>query len=362
MKTSTLKNLIIFITGFVVLAAVAIQQYLATASSENIKHQPDQTIVINTTNPGADYIGYAGKVPLEIYLQDGKIQKIVALPNNETTSFFDNASTILSAWDGMTPEEALSSKVDAVSGATYSSRAIINNVQAGLQVYQKETQRHSFNIQPISSGQSPWTLQNICALVVLLAAMILPLWIKNKWYRIAQLILNVAVLGLWSCTFINYTLLVSAFSYGLDPLVSFLPLLMIIAAFIYPLVGKKQYYCTNICPLGSAQELCGKIPAPKLRIGPTLAKGLTWTREIIWAILMVLLAFGVWAEWMDYEPFAAFAIEAASIGILIFAAVILVISIFVPRAYCRFVCPTGTFLKSVPQIRKKPSGNNSARA
>ena len=351
MKANTIQKLLIFLTGIAVLAAMAIQQSLATASSDDIRTLANDTMVINTTNPGAKAIGYSGKVPLEIYLVGGRIVKITALPNAETTYFFNNASQLLTAWDGLTPEQALGTKVDAVSGATYSSRAIIGNVHAGLALYQKEINEKRIEIKHLESSESPWEIKNICALIVLLAAMIVPLFWKNRWYRIVQLVLNIVVLGLWCTTFINYLLLLSAVTYGLNPITSLLPLLMLIAALIYPLFGKQQYYCTNICPLGSAQELAGKIPAPKLHIGPKTAKWLTTLRNVLWATLMVLMAFGIWAEWMDLEPFSAFALQAANTGIIIFACTILIISIFVPRAYCRFACPTGTFLKSVPQIK-----------
>ena len=72
--------------------------------------------------------GYAGPVNLDICLTEGKISEIKPLPNTETPSFFNRASALLSAWDGKTPAEALDMKVDAISGATYSSQAIISNV------------------------------------------------------------------------------------------------------------------------------------------------------------------------------------------------------------------------------------------
>ena len=41
-------------------------------------------------------------------------------------------SGLLSSWNGLTPKEGRELKVDAVSGATFSSDAIIRNVRAGL--------------------------------------------------------------------------------------------------------------------------------------------------------------------------------------------------------------------------------------
>lgn len=96
-----------------------------------------QTTVINTTKLASDIKGYNGTVPVEIHLKDGKVQKVVALKNNETPSFFQKAAKLLTAWNGKTVKEASTMKVDAVTGATYSSNAIIYNVRRGLNSVQK---------------------------------------------------------------------------------------------------------------------------------------------------------------------------------------------------------------------------------
>lgn len=96
-----------------------------------------QTTVINTTKLASDVKGYNGNVPVEIHLKDGKVQKVVALKNNETPSFFQKAAKLLTAWNGKTVKEASTMKVDAVTGATYSSNAIIYNVRRGLNSVQK---------------------------------------------------------------------------------------------------------------------------------------------------------------------------------------------------------------------------------
>lgn len=96
-----------------------------------------QTTVINTSKLAADVKGYNGAVPLEIHLKDGKVQKVVALKNSETPSFFQKAAKLLTAWNGKTVKEASTMKVDAVTGATYSSNAIIYNVRRGLNSVQK---------------------------------------------------------------------------------------------------------------------------------------------------------------------------------------------------------------------------------
>ncbi|MGN1236005.1 MAG: 4Fe-4S binding protein [Bacteroidaceae bacterium] len=355
-NTNTLKQILIFTTSLIVLLSLAMRHHNVETLNENITQKGDNTFVVNTTEIGKDISGFAGNVPVEIEIADNIVSKVSALPNAETPDFFNRASQLLHSWDGLTLDQAIEKQVDAVSGATYSSRAIIANVHKGLELAASSLDSDKSNIVSLSQPPHLTTTDNSAmkwlSLTVLIMAMILPLIWKNKIYRIFQLVLNVAILGFWSCTFVNYTMLVSLATNGLDLSMSLLPPLMIIAAFVYPLFNKKNYYCTNICPLGSAQELTAKLPVKKIAIKTTIAKRLTLFREILWLTLMILLAFGIWSEWIGYEPFTAFAIEIVPFGMIVFAVTILITSIFVPRAYCRFVCPTGTLLKSVPTIYK----------
>lgn len=297
------------------------------------------TVIVNTTQLGRDITGYGGRVPLEIRAVDSTIVSITALPNHETPEFFSEAASLFSAWNGKTISQARALKVDAVSGATFSSRAIIGNVELGLDAMAKATQK------------KPWyakldlSAKNILALIVVLMAALLPLWLKDRRYRTIQLILNVVVLGLLSGTFLDWTLMLSLMANGIDVWTQVVPIVMLITAFIYPLFGRKSYYCTNVCPFGSAQFLMGKVTRKKWKMSPQLTKWLTRFRQALWCVLMVLMLAGLWFEWTDYEFFTAFIFQSASAVVIVLAVVMLVLAIFVPQPYCRFVCPTGTLFK-----------------
>ena len=48
---------------------------------------------------------------------------------------------------------------------------------------------------------------------------------------------------------------------------------------------------------------------------------------------------------MNYEVFSAFMFKQASLAVMILAVVFLILSIFINRPYCRYICPTGALLK-----------------
>lgn len=103
-------------------------------ADQNMTKANGQTVV-NTTHISRKVRGLNGPTPVKIYIHKDKIAKIETLSNHETPDFFNRAKAVLKHYEGKSVKKALSTKVDAVSGATYSSKALIQNVEQGLQYY-----------------------------------------------------------------------------------------------------------------------------------------------------------------------------------------------------------------------------------
>ena len=344
--------------------------------NDTLEVTPDGVFVVNTKPLAKDVQGYGGPVPLKIHIKDGRVAAVEAEPNAESPDFFNRAKTLLNHWQNKSVDEAMSEEVDAVSGATFSSKAIIANMQRGL-AYAKQHGQWGEDgsvgalgtSAPPIMGSSAGALETsappivggsagalgasappIVALIVVLLGAVVPLFYNNRRLHLVQLAVNVVVLGLWTGTFVSYTLFLRVFSGGVSlSAIGALaaPLLMLIVALIYPLAGRSGHYCANICPFGSAQELAGKLSRRKLRITPRVLKLLSVLRNLLWGVLMALLLTGTCTAWIDYELFTAFLYSSASVWVIVLAALFLVLSVWVPRPYCRFVCPTGALIKSV---------------
>ena len=111
----------------------------ACGSRSGGKAQTD-TLVVNTTELCKDVIGYDGPTPLKITVVNGVVASVEALPNTETPRFFDLVveGGLLKAVVGKKVSEAATMPLDAVTGATWSSKAVIENLRAGL----KEAAKH----------------------------------------------------------------------------------------------------------------------------------------------------------------------------------------------------------------------------
>ena len=329
--------------------------------NDTLEVKPDGAFVVNTKALAKDVQGFGGPVPLKIHIKDGKVTTVEAEPNAESPDFFNRAKELLNHWQGKSVDEALAEEVDAVSGATFSSKAIIANMQRGLAYAKQHGQwgedgsvgtlgTSAPTIVGGSAGALETSAPPIVALIAVLLGAVVPLFYNNRRLHLVQLAVNVVVLGLWTGTFVSYTLFLRVFSGGVSlSAIGALaaPLLMLIVALIYPLAGRSGHYCANICPFGSAQELAGKLSRRKLRITPRVLKLLSVLRNLLWGVLMALLLTGTCTAWIDYELFTAFLYSSASVWVIVLAALFLVLSVWVPRPYCRFVCPTGALIKSV---------------
>ncbi len=99
----------------------------------------DGMTVVNTTTLATDVEGYAGTTPVKIYIKKNKIERIEALPNTETPKYWVRIKkSILDKWNGLSVSDAAKQQVDVVTGATYSSEAVIENVRRGLNYYNKK--------------------------------------------------------------------------------------------------------------------------------------------------------------------------------------------------------------------------------
>ena len=89
--------------------------------------------VIYTGDIAKKVIGYNGPTPVNITIKNGKIREIEALPNQEDPKYLRRATRkVFNQYEDLTIEEALKLKPDVATGATYTSEALIKNIQMGL--------------------------------------------------------------------------------------------------------------------------------------------------------------------------------------------------------------------------------------
>jgi uncharacterized protein with FMN-binding domain len=126
------KTFRIVASSIIMLCAIVL---MSAKSSDDIISKSNGMSVVNTQLLAKDVRGYRGNTPVKIYIKKNKVVKIEAMPNQETPKFFARAKNVLTKYNGKATSKAETMKVDGVTGATFSSKALIKNVQAGLAYY-----------------------------------------------------------------------------------------------------------------------------------------------------------------------------------------------------------------------------------
>ena len=118
-----------------VLLAVA----FVTASAQDVmRKEKDGTYVVNTTTLAADVEGYNGPTPVEVYIRKNKIVKVVPLKSQEGPKYVAKVKKdMLPKYEQMNVKKGTVQDVDAVTGATFTSQAVQENIRRAVDYYKK---------------------------------------------------------------------------------------------------------------------------------------------------------------------------------------------------------------------------------
>ena len=124
----------IIIAAIMLLVAGTVSLDARTKKKATAKKAATATQVIYTGDIANKVIGYNGTTPLNITVKNGVIENIEVLPNQESPSYLKRAKDkVLPQYIGKTVAEAKKLKADIATGATYTSEALIKNIQMGLE-------------------------------------------------------------------------------------------------------------------------------------------------------------------------------------------------------------------------------------
>lgn len=338
--------------------------------------------VMNTSPYSDEIYGYNSVTPLNIYLDScDKIVEVEMCENRESRGFVNKVinSGFLDSWDGLTVEEAAKHHVDAVSGSTFSSTAMAQSLQTRMSLLSQQKAR-------LYSWDWNLFIRQVCVLIVTVLATICFFMPKPKKFKNSEswglgdlvtlrrisLLLSIAILGFWTNSLLSLSLFCNWLTNGVSLAIQLPILIIAILSIILPLVTKKAFYCQYLCPFGAAQEFAGLIKAKdeslkakdkdkslkskdkSLKfslIKANVYKVFSVLRKVILLSLLIIFALGVGLDLSVVEPFPIFNYQSIGFGVAIFATVILILSIFIKKPWCNYLCPTGTLLESFRTLR-----------
>ena len=125
-------------------------------------------------------------------------------------------------------------------------------------------------------------------------------------------------------------------SYHLPLTVLLFFLLPILFAFLF-----GRVFCAGVCPFGALQEL---VNVKNYRISEAISAAL---KVIPWLYLIFAVLYAVTRSQFiicQFDPFIGIFRLGGDMGLILFGALLLVMSIFTGRPFCRFLCPYGALL------------------
>ncbi|MCF6286109.1 MAG: 4Fe-4S binding protein [Candidatus Hydrogenedentes bacterium] len=127
---------------------------------------------------------------------------------------------------------------------------------------------------------------------------------------------------------------------------------VIVSFFVMPLLFSLFFgrvFCASVCPLGAMQELVAIAP---IRISPALERVLGLGKYLYLGLATLGVATGSGFFICRWDPFVRIYRLSDNYTMLIAAALILLLGVFVARPYCRFLCPYGVLLGWMSRFSK----------
>jgi len=111
---------------------------LVAAADNVMRKEKDGTYIVNTTTLAKEIDGYNGPTPVEVYIKKNRIVKVVLLRSQETPKY--NArikKELLPRYEGQNVKKGTLQNVDGLTGATFTSDAVKENIRRAVEYYQK---------------------------------------------------------------------------------------------------------------------------------------------------------------------------------------------------------------------------------
>ncbi len=304
-----------------------------------------------STSPAADnLIGYQGPTRTLVgFDSQGKFVGAViadSYDNEPYVGYLREEPGFLAWFEGRTIGDLAAMdpavpQVEGVSGATMTSQAVARGIVLAA--------RDASLPEPtctLASVRRTWS--NVGTVLVTLLGILIGLTSlrgKRMIRRPFQFLL-IVYLGFINGDMVSQALLVGWVQNGIPWQTMMGPALLVLAAVSLPVFSGKNVYCHHVCPHGAIQQLL--MPRKKrrcVRLGPRWHRMFSLLPGMLLFWVVVVAISGSSFSLVDLEPFDAYLFEVAGWATILVALVGLLVSMFVPMAYCRYGCPTGALLE-----------------
>lgn len=303
-------------------------------------------------------MGYGGPLQMAVAVnREGKIFDLAVINSKETPSYLEKVlkTDFLDKIIGKAYNEeySIAKEIDAVSSATYSSRAIVEASKKGNRFIASNIL--GFDVPKEKTPAIKFGVAEI-VLVLLFA---LGYFAHKKTFKYTKIVRWITMLtGLFIIGFYYnkpFTLsMMNQLLLGyLPPLHSHLYWYLLLGGiFLVFTVDNKNPYCQWFCPFGAAQECMGLVGGAKPRSTGKFKNVLKWSLRIVTflAIIFALLLRNPGVT--SYEVFGTLFKLTGSYFQFAILGIVLVSSMFIKRPWCNYLCPLGPVVDHFTHFRR----------
>lgn len=289
--------------------------------------------------------GYGGKLMVAAAVDlSGEIINVVVVKHRETASFFRRVKNkdLIESLSGKMVNDSfeLGESVDAVTGATMTSRALTESVRlAARRIADKMPGFEPAPEPPLKlrfggpeivlallfalgfiarAHWFPWT--KTARWVSMLSGLVFLGYLFNKPLTLAYI--NKALLGFWPAW------QVQPFFY-----------LLLSGIFLSLIFVGWNPYCRWFCPFGAAQECLSLVGGTKKKMSGKIHRFLLWLPRVLAFSAIILALYHRNPSVSSYEVFGAMFQLIGTDFIFILLGITLAASLFLHRPWCRYLCP-----------------------
>jgi len=300
--------------------------------------------------------GYGGEIDALVGMDPiGKITAVQIIGHSESPGMMERIknSGFFKKFLGKGAEQDFGD-IEAVTGATISSQAIIEDISTSAKaiftiISGKSSARTGPTAWPIDANS---LIKGAAALVPIVLAIMCVAMPHRRRLRAITLAISFVVTGVWLNALITIGN-IADLGTTVIPWRHNLPLAILMIFALAAALVRGNLYCSYICPFGALQEGAARVMPKKVRPSDDLSRSFRWLQWIVAILAIYAILFAYNSAFRYIEPFSMLFTRYPDSVTLIQAGVVLAAALFVRRVWCRFFCPTGLIISIFSELGAK---------
>jgi spermidine synthase len=310
------------------------------------------SLVFSSASYGPALPGYGGRMVLGVRVTpEGRVLDLRVIESRETPAYLARVRPWLKTLAGRDVGREDWLKADGVSGATITSDAVLRNLQSAGPRFAADV------LKPAGPSAPPAPLRTkpdwrVLIFILLTVLGLISHYVPSRNLRRISLIVIVCGAGLYLNIQFSLDQVYCLLGLQLPSLGSMLAFLMCVFIPVLVLLF-GNIYCGHLCPFGAVQELVAELRPRRWLTDPpvTIWRYSRALKYLVLAAALVWFGAGLERGFSSVDPLVTVFSRDCLVNPSLFILLLLALSFFFRRFWCRNLCPAGAFLSLFNGVR-----------